>query len=140
MTDDEFIAMLKRHEGVVKTVYKDSRGYDTIGAGFLVDKRVKGAGLTDEEINAVLKIRVGSYVDELDRQVPWWRTLTPTRQAVLADMAYNLGVPGLLKFKNTLAMVKSGDYDGAAKGMLNSLWAKQVKGRATELADLMRQG
>lgn len=140
MTDDEFIAMLTRHEGYKATVYKDSLGYDTVGVGFLVDPRVKGAGLTREECAAVLKLRVSKYVDQLDATIPWWRNLTPNRQAVLADMAYNLGVPGLLKFKNTLAMVQAGNYEGAAKGMLNSLWAKQVKGRATELADLMRQG
>ena len=55
-------------------------------------------------------------------------------------MAFNLGVQGLLKFRNTLGMVRDGDYDGAARGMLASLWARQVKGRATRLADQMRTG
>jgi len=55
-------------------------------------------------------------------------------------MCFNMGITKLLGFKNTLRMMKAGDYDGAADGMLQSLWAKQVKGRADELAEQMRHG
>lgn len=60
-------------------------------------------------------------------------------------MAFNLGVgvpggkKGLLGFKNTLGMIERGEY-AAADGMLRSLWAKQVKGRAIRLANTMRTG
>jgi lysozyme len=60
-------------------------------------------------------------------------------------MAFNLGVDGLLKFKNTLALLRSAieshaSYARVADGMLNSLWAKQVGRRADELARQMRTG
>lgn len=140
MTDDQFLAMLTRHEGTRKTVYRDSRGYWTIGVGFLIDPSVPGAGLTDEEIKAVLNIRVDAVYNELIAREPWIANLSSNRMAVLLDMAYNLGEAHLESFKNTLAFIKNGDYNQAAMGMLNSLWAKQVGARATELADMMRNG
>ena len=53
MTNDEFIAWLKKEEGVVKHAYQDHLGYWTIGVGRLIDKR-KGGGLSDEEIDYLL--------------------------------------------------------------------------------------
>ena len=70
----------------------------------------------------------------------------PTRRRGLKlNMAFNLGVDGLLKFKNTLALLRSAieghaSYARVADGMLNSLWAKQVGRRADELARQMRTG
>ena len=67
------------------------------------------------------------------------------RAEVLLNMAFNLGVDGLLGFKNTLAMLRAaiegyGSYARVADGMLNSLWANQVGRRADELARQMRTG
>lgn len=62
------------------------------------------------------------------------------RGFVLLNMAFNLGLAGLLKFKKMLAAVEAGNYPLAAAEMRNSLWAKQVKGRAVELEDQMRTG
>jgi lysozyme len=58
----------------------------------------------------------------------------------MVDMLFNLGLPKLLKFKNTLAAIRQGDYERAARGMLNSKWARQVGRRAKELAEMMRTG
>lgn len=139
MTDDEFLVMLKRHEGVVDHAYQDSLGYWTIGVGFLIDKK-KGGKLYPEEIDFILTNRLDKLVMELDNALPWWSSLSDNRRAVILDMAWNLGVKGLLGFKNTLECVRTGQYDKAAQGMLRSLWARQVKGRAIELAQLMKDG
>jgi lysozyme len=55
-------------------------------------------------------------------------------------MAFNLGVEGLKRFKDTLSSVQAGEYQEAAKCMLDSKWASQVKGRAVRLANMMRTG
>jgi lysozyme len=55
-------------------------------------------------------------------------------------MCFNLGIKGLLEFKNTLAFIGAGDWERAANGMLASKWAKQVGMRAIELSELMRKG
>lgn len=132
-------AELRRDEGVVPSAYQDSLGYWTIGVGRLIDKR-KGGRLRDEEIEFLLMNDIAEKEEELDAAIPWWRTLSDARQRVLLSMCFNLGIKGLLGFKNTLAMVKSGDYAGAAVGMLNSKWAKQVGDRATRLSEMMRGG
>lgn len=139
MTDKDFLNQLTRHEGVVPYAYQDSLGYWTIGVGILIDKR-KGGKLYPEEIEFILDNRVRKLASELMVAIPWMKQLDKVRQYVLLNMAFNLGVGGLLKFKNTLEMVRTGNYSGAAKGMLASLWAKQVKGRATELAKMMETG
>jgi lysozyme len=75
-----------------------------------------------------------------DRTLPWWRNLSPVRQRVLVNMAFNLGMVGLLTFKNTLGAMQNGSYAAAAAGMLSSKWATQVGVRAERLADMMRTG
>ena len=53
-------------------------------------------------------------------------------------MYFNLG-NRLFKFVNMLAALNEGNYEKVADEMLDSKWAKQVKGRSIELADMMRE-
>jgi lysozyme len=53
-------------------------------------------------------------------------------------VGFNLGVNGLRGFKKTLKLIQEGMYKEAATAMLQSCWAKQVRRRAKELAQLMR--
>lgn len=140
MTQDELlISELKRDEGVVPHAYQDSLGYWTIGVGKLIDKR-KGGRLSDAAIEFLLAEDIDSKVADLDKHLPWWRNLSPTRQRVMINMCFNLGIGGLMKFKNTLGMIERGDFEGASKNMLLSLWAKQVGARAQRLSKMMKEG
>ena len=56
------------------------------------------------------------------------------------NMVFNLGQGGFMKFRNTIKHISNEEFDDAADGMLDSLWARQVKGRAVELAEMMRTG
>jgi len=127
---------LERDEGRRNKPYRDTVGKLTIGIGRnLEDKPLSEAAITflfNEDIEEVEK--------GLDKHLPWWRELSDARQRVLVNMAFNLGVFGLLGFKNTLAMVKAGNYKGAAAGMLNSKWARQVGQRAFRLSRMMEHG
>jgi lysozyme len=67
-------------------------------------------------------------------------TLNAVRQAVLINMAFNLGKARLLGFKRTLYAIAIRDFDNAALYMLQSRWAKQVKDRALRLAKAMKNG
>lgn len=130
---------LSRDEGRVAHVYKDHLGYYTIGIGFMVDKR-KGGGLRPEEMEFILNNRIRLIKAELARRLPWLNTLDEVRQGVLFNMAYQMGVEGLLGFKNTLAMIERKDYEAASRGMMNSLWARQTPQRAKRLSEQMRVG
>lgn len=137
--DAQLIAELRRDEGVVRHAYQDSLGYWTIGVGRLIDRR-RGGGLSEAEIDLLLANDMAPVEAGLDARIAWWRGLDPVRRRVLANMAFNLGVEGLLGFHGTLPAVREGRYEDAAAGMLRSKWAGQVGARAVRLAAMMRAG
>jgi lysozyme len=133
------LAQIEEHEGFRDHAYQDSLGHWTIGYGRLIDKR-KGGGISREEARTLLLHDLQTVFAGLDAKLPWWRELDAIRRRVLVDMAFNLGVGGLTKFRATLAAVREGCWDEAAKGMLHSRWAGQVGRRARRLAAMMRTG
>jgi lysozyme len=135
---DKLVRQLRRDEGEVLHAYQDHLGYWTIGVGILIDKR-KGGGITKDESTYLLNNRIDEKEAELLEKAPWTATLSPVRFGVLLNMSFQMGVEGVLKFKNTLKMIRDGDYEGAADGMMNSLWAKQTPERAARLAAQMRE-
>ena len=139
MNREALIAQLRIDEKEVLHAYQDSFGYLTIGVGRLIDSR-RGGGITRAESAYLLNNDIETKYAELLAALPWVKTIDDVRQNVLMNMAFNLGVPGLLGFKLTLAYVRGGHYDMAASEMLNSVWAKQVGDRARRLAAQMRDG
>lgn len=141
MTDftSNITRLLRGEEGEVLTEYKDHLGYSTIGVGRLIDAR-KGGGITAEESAYLLGNDIQKKLSELERKLPWVKELDDARRGVLLSMAFQMGTEGLLGFKNTLEMVRTGRYTDAAKGMLNSLWAKQTPQRAKRHSEQMRTG
>ena len=133
------IEQIKRHEGLVLHAYEDSLGYLTIGYGRLID-RAKHGGISEAEAEYLLQNDVSIVLSALHRNIPFFDSLCVARQAVLVNMAFQMGIQGVQKFKKTLSLVEMGDYDGAADGMLKSLWAKQTPNRAAEMAEQMRTG
>ena len=130
---------LKRDEGLVLHAYNDSLGYCTIGYGRLIDNR-KGGGITQQEATYLLENDIRKVSAQINQEIPWAVKLDYPRFSVLCNMAFQMGIAGLLKFENTLKMIQSGDYEGAGKGMLNSLWATQTPERAARLAKQMLTG
>ena len=135
----ELTKQLRADEGVVSHAYTDSLGYWTIGVGRLIDKR-KGGGLRPFEIDYLLRNDIEDRINELTKRLPWFQNLDDARRGVLLNMSFQMGVDGLMQFRNTLEMIKQGDYDKAADGMLNSLWARQTPERAKRLSIQMRTG
>jgi len=135
VASDKCKAQLKLHEGYKNKLYVDTVGVPTIGVGFNLDQPVPTA-VIDFWYDYVL----AEHEKALNIGIPWAKSLDEVRYSVLLNMAYNLGISGLLKFKQTLGAIKRGDYDQAASMMLQSKWASQVKGRAVTLSKMMRSG
>lgn len=127
---------LSRDEDVRIKPYKDSVGKLTIGVGRNLDDK----GLSKAEINILLNNDINDCEADLDREMPWWRKLTDNRQRVMLNMCFNLGITRLKGFESMLRDVQNGLYDQAAVEMLDSLWARQVGGRAVRLAKMMKNG
>lgn len=138
MTSD-VTEVLKREEGFVPHAYKDHLGYWTIGYGILIDER-KGGGITREESAILLANRVRDVRLRLRANWRFFDGLDVERQSALVLMAYQMGVENLLKFKKTLALITSRDFEEAAAEALRSDWAKQTPERARRVANLIRTG
>jgi lysozyme len=128
--------LLTLHEGVRRFPYHCTAGKLTIGIGFNLDD----VGLYPEEINFILRNRIERTEQEVERVFPWYNELDDVRKAVIVDMAYNMGIATLSQFKRTLGSVRDGNYALAAEQMLQSKWARQVKGRAVRLSKMMETG
>jgi lysozyme len=59
---------------------------------------------------------------------------------VMTNMAFNLGVHGLLGFHHALSAVQTGNYAAAAIAMAASTWYTQVGARAHRLCVQMSTG
>lgn len=136
---EQITKQLRRDEGVEKSAYQDSLGYWTIGVGRLIDKR-KGGGLSDKEIDFLLNNDIEEVEEALGARVSFYKSLDEARRGVLLNMAFNLGIDGLLAFKNTLRLVGEGKYKEASVEMLKSKWAAQVGNRAVRLSKQMATG
>jgi lysozyme len=131
--------LLKREEGFVPHAYRDHLGFWTIGYGKLIDER-KGGGITERQALVLLRDEIAEKRLQLFGAIPWAIELDEVRRSILIAMAFQMGVDGVLKFKNTLAAVKARDYTQAAKGIRNSRWAEQTPGRAERMARAMETG
>lgn len=143
-------SQLRRDEGERFHVYDDATGgpivkgsvvvgYPTVGIGILLDKR-KGGGLLPEESEFIFNNRLRLLNVDLEVRLPWIKKLDPARRGVLVNMAFQMGIAGLLNFKNTLGLIERGKYQDAAQEMLGSKWAQQTPARANRLSVQMRTG
>ena len=160
----KLIEQLKRHEGFRAMPYRCTAGKLTIGYGRNIqdvpltagELQLIGAasqaeviknGITKESAEALLILEVQRLHKELAVHLPWFADLDEPRQAVLINMAFNLGLGGLLGFNTTLGLIKMGAYVAAAQQMMKTKWSKDVGDgpggkwdRAEELAKQMEAG
>ena len=128
-------SQLERHEGLRLKVYKDTVGVNTIGYG----RNLDDVGISREEADYMLDSDIENVERQLDT-VDEYAALDPIRQAVIANLCFNVGFRGLMNFSRMWQAVGRQDYGSAAREMLDSKWARQVGGRAVELAGIMRTG
>jgi lysozyme len=134
---DRIKEQLVRHEGLRLKPYRCTAGKLTIGIG----RNLDDSGISQSEAYIMLINDIMNCEKQLQAKIPdIYNGLDEVRKSVLLNMCFNLGINGMLGFKNTLAFVKAGDWERAANNMLVSRWAKQVGRRAIELSELMRKG
>lgn len=123
------------NEGYRRKPYKDTEGIWTVGIGFNLEE-----GFSEEECRLILAHRLNKLIPQLTDLFPFFVRLCTVRKIVLLDMAYNLGIGGLMRFKRMLAALERGEYQLAADEMLDSRYAKQVKARSLRNARMMETG
>ena len=153
----DLIDKLVVSEGLRLQVYKDTLGIDTIGIGRNLEDRgitkeelddldipsidhVYEYGITEADAVYLATNDIEIVEEELCRAHSCVEELDAVRQLVVMDMAFNMGVPRLCKFKKMWAAIHDGDYNTAAVEMLDSRWATQVGTRAIKLSKAMEEG
>ena len=137
----DLIDELVRDEGTVRNdrqrhiVYKCPAGLSTIGYGIEIEQH----GLSEKEAKLLLQQRVQDVIDEVNNNYPFMRTQPVPIQRAIYNMAYNLGITRLSKFKKMIAAIESGNYDQAGEEAKDSQWYKQVGNRAERIVILLKE-
>jgi|TARA_R110000787_G_scaffold35837_1_gene91782 lysozyme len=153
---DELVKMIAIHEGIVLSVYQDHLGINTVGIGRNLDDRgitdgellfmnktmddIYDNGLTEEEAYYLCMNDIAIVEKELLASKPIVNRLNAVRQMILIDMAFNMGVPRLMQFKNMWLAIEKVNYLLACEEMIDSRWAGQVGSRAMKLSVAMKNG
>ena len=133
---DKLKGDLHLDEGLRNKPYKDTVGKLSIGIG----RNLDDVGISNDEAYFLLENDIKKVINDLSIYLPWLSEHPENVQRALANMAFNMGVNGLLTFSTTLQFVKEGDYETAAANALKSKWAKQVPNRAKRVTELLASG
>jgi lysozyme len=136
--------VLEFEEGYKADPYYCSERYPTIGIGKKIGP--KNASLSmykftcSREVAYVWLSEELKYIRNSLIKHAWYVNLNSDRQDIIKSMAYQLGMSGLLKFKNMIAALEDKDYEKAAEEALSSKWARQTPERAKRHAEVLRTG
>lgn len=126
----DLLEEIELDEGFVGTPYDDSLGIPTIGIGTKLP-------LDKDEARLILKYRLDKKIDHLLREKPVVMTLSQEKQKVLFNMAYQLGVNGLLKFKRMWIAIEEHNFREAGYEGRDSKWFQQTPNRAEKLMQIL---
>ena len=140
---------IKRHEGEVLEIYKDSLGYLTFGVGHLVREddpefgQPEGTPVSQERVDEVYEHDFDKHVEETihlfeSKGGEDFYALPEDIQHVLINMTFNLGGTRFAKFNNMWKGVIENDWEKMAVEMEDSRWFKQVGRRSVELQEMVR--
>src|SRR5260370_16897569 len=121
--------ILRDEGGYQSFVYTDSTGHETIGVGRNVSKTGRGLSLYEQDL--MLNNDILDFTIEVLRALPWAYSLDMIRFEVLVNMAFNLGIEGLLGFPKFLAALQAHQYANPASEMPSIKSAIQVPPRPT---------
>jgi GH24 family phage-related lysozyme (muramidase) len=138
---------IKRHEGEVLEIYKDSLGYLTFGVGHLVTEddpefgQPEGTPVSQERVDDVYAIDFIKHVNETkhvcENNNIDFDNLPEDIQHVLVNMCFNLGANRLGKFRNMLYACATSNWEEMARQMEDSKWFGQVGRRSVELKEMV---
>jgi len=131
--DLSIVEELKSHEGYSKYIRND-RGNPSIGYGINLTY-----GISKAEAELLLIHRVEIITTKLTTY-SWYNHLSPNRKEVIVNMAYNLGINGMLEFKGMIWALTNSYWHGAANAMKDSMWYSQTGNRAKRLYMKMWDG
>jgi len=134
MNWDDTADMIKAHEGHKCEVYLDTEGIPTVGYGHALHI---GSEIPHQVCEMLFRQDFRKTIEEYESLC---LSLDTVRRAVVVDMIFNLGLKGFMRFAKLRIALVSGDYEEAAREMIDSKWYRQVGSRAKELVKMMETG
>ena len=145
----KFLVRLRKElisdEGCVLSIYEDHLGYKTVGVGHLILPsdpewgKAVGTRITQTRADELLVKDFNNVLKECEENFHNnWIDWPEEVKLIIANMAFNLGLPRLKKFQLMLKAINKEDYVTASKEGLDSKWADQVYNRARRLMDRLR--
>lgn len=126
--------LLINDEGYRQFPYVDTTGHLTCGIG----RNLKDRGINFAEASLMLDDDILYFSSKLSQVLPFFNLLSEPRQIVLINMAFNLGINGLLEFHDMIECLHHGDFLGASDEILKSKAAGQLPDRYHRLAYIMK--
>jgi lysozyme len=138
-------ALLTQLEGDRQFVYDDAtgdpvvpgytlKGHPTVGIGRCLDLK----GLSVPERQRLLDNDDAECEILARRHFQWFPELHPVRRDVIVMMIFQLGLDDVRDFRQMLAAINRGDFEEAAREMLDSRWHQQTPKRCELMAEMMR--
>ena len=147
MNDVSYL-IIRKEEGYSASPYYCIENYPTVGIGQRIGP--KSAPLHRYEFSvseAVARVWCQDHIAKVRAEIQSrpstnkaYRACNEIRQAVMINMAYQMGVFGLSLFKQTLAYLEDERWEDAAEESLDSLYAKRTTSRALRNAAMIRTG
>ncbi len=124
--------LIKKREGLVLRIYKDTLGKLTAGYGHLLkpgeEKLVITQALADDWLSKDLTAAQNAATSQV-AQLPF---ATEEFRETLISVNYQLGIAWYTKFPRTWSLMKEGKFDEAAWEAEDSAWAKQTPVRVRD--------
>lgn len=139
MTNDNARKRISQEEGRRAMLYQDSEGLWSIGIGRLLDPS-RGGRLREIEIDYLFDNDYSAAHSALVARLPWLMSLDDVRLGALINMAFQLGVGGVVQFSNMLEALRAKNWQAAHDAALNSKWAQQTPERAGRVAKELLTG
>jgi GH24 family phage-related lysozyme (muramidase) len=143
MSDDDIKKMITKHEGIRDKPYKDSLGLWTVGVGHLIGDGKSlppewNRTFTHDEVMAMFDKDYQEHKAAAAAKTPNFNAMTGVGQGAFTDLTFNMGPNWLSKWPNTKKALEEQNSDAVAKGLQNSRWYTQVKGRGQTIVDMVK--
>ncbi|MFP6058286.1 glycoside hydrolase family protein [Helicobacter pylori] len=114
-------------EGFSPFIYTDKTGHPTIGYGYnLSVYSYEGKRITKPQAYGLLTDILKENHKAL-LSYGWYKNLDAMRRMVILDLSCNLGLNGLLKFKQSIKAIEDKNYALAVEGLQKNPYFNQVK-------------
>jgi lysozyme len=128
-----------KYEGNKNQLYRDSKGYLTVGIGHKFEKGEKTKKFySNSEIDTLFKTDLEEAKKIAKRVFPSFDKQPDDVQILLVSLCFNLGEGGINKFKQFKKAIDRKQYSVAADELKDSLWYRQTGKRGISYIKILK--